>query len=372
MKSYAVGDSETDQGYVKHYTYDDGDDSDLFFYFCLLMIVGNVPLFLSFRLCYKEMGNLIDGIVQMVVESIVAISPKAQSSPQMNINDIESNNTADDDDAESDNTATNAASSEESDKYLTIVSRREYIAMYALLGTAFTVYDVILYKNRTGIQTENWILYFPIPVQIVASTFVYITYIMICGAVYMISKKCNRGEIKQECLKHWEEWAALPFLTVLTYYVTVHALWILLLLVSFPVLVALKGIFLIPLSLPVILVLQRIFSCFKICCRCRWRQVSTKDFLTYFYAAICILFIWVPLLILLCHISNYLLDASEISNDPLKLIIILFGAIFITYRLAKVWGHEFFFERRQRRHVNTRESETNLISTNNNNNNNIV
>ena len=169
MKSYAVGDSETDQGYVKHYTYDDGDDSDLFFYFCLLMIVGNVPLFLYFRLCYKEMGNLIDETVQMVVESIVAISPKAQSSPQMNINDVESNNTADDD-AESDNTATNAALSEESDKYLTIVSRREYIAMYAQLVIAFTVYDTILYKNLTSIQTANWD-YFPIPTQINASFF---------------------------------------------------------------------------------------------------------------------------------------------------------------------------------------------------------
>ena len=370
MKSYAVSDSETDQGYVKNYTYEDDEDSDEGFYFCLVVIAMNVSVFLSFRLCSKTIRDLIDGMVQMVVESIVAISQKPQSTPQMNINDVESNNTADND-SESDNTAT-TASSEESDKYLTIVSRMEYIALYALLVIVFTVYDAILYSNRTGIKTEKWD-YFPIPSQIYICAFCSIMGIIQYGALYLIiCKRCNHREIKQHCLKHWEEWAAIPFLTVLTNYIVVHAFWILLLLVSFPVLVALKGIFLIPLSLPVILVLQRIFSCFKICCRRRCNQVSFKDFLTYLYAAIYILFFWIPLLILLYHFSNYLLNGSEISNDPLKLIIIFFGTIFFTYRVAKVWGHEFFFERRQRRHVDTRESETTPFLTNNNNNYNTV
>ena len=334
------------------------------------MIATNVSVFLFFRLCSKTIRDLTDGMVQMVVESIIAISPKPQSSPHININDVESNNTADNA-TESNNTATNAASSEGSDKYLTIVSRREYIAMYALLVIAFTVYDAILFHNRAGIQTENWD-YFPIPVQVIVSTSFSIICIIGYGIQCMIRNKCNRREIKQDCLKHWEEWAAILLLTVLANYVIVHVFWILLLLVSFPVLVALKGIFLIPLSLPLIVVLQRIFSCLKICCRRRWHQVSLKDFLTYFCVAIYFLLFWVPLLILLYHISNYLLDASEISNDPLKLITILLGTIFITYRLAKVWGHEFFFKRRQRRHVNTRESETTPISTNNNNNYNTV
>ena len=336
MKSYAVSDSETDQGYVKDYTYKDAEGSDGVFYLCFLIIASNVLVFLTLRLCSRVIRDIIDGMVQMVVESIVAISPKPQSSPQMNINDVESNNTADDD------AATNVASSKESDKYLTIVSRREYIAMYILLVIVFTVYDAILYYNRTGIQTENWD-YFPIPWPIIGSTSFYI---VLLGVIYMIiCKKCKCREIKQHCLKHWEEWAAIPFLAVLTYYVIVHVFWILLLFVSFPVLVALKGIFLIPLSLPVIIVLQRIFSCFKLCCRCRWRQVSFNDFNTYFVAAIYVLFFWVPLLILLYHFSNYLLNGSETSNDPLKLIIVLAGAIFITYRVAKVWGREFFLKR---------------------------
>ena len=369
MKSYAVSDSETDQGYVKDYTYIDAEDPDGVFYLCFIIIAANVLVFLTMRLCSRGIRDIIDRMVQMVVESIVAISPKPQSSPQMNINDVESNNTADDDDAESNNTATNAASSEESDKYLTIISRMEYIALYALLVIAFTVYDAILYNNRTGIQTENW-NYFPIPWQIISSTSFSI---VLLGVIYLIiCKKCNCREIKQHCLKHWEEWAAIPFLAVLTYYVIVHVFWILLLFVSFPVLVALKSIFLIPLSLPVILVLQRIFSCFKICCRCRCHQVSLDDFNTYFVAAIYVLLFWVPLLVLLYHFSNYLLNGSETSNDPLKLIIVLAGAIFITYRVAKVWGCEFFFEKRQRRHVDTRESETTPFLTNNSNNYNTV
>ena len=370
MKSYAVSDSETDQGYVKDYTYKDAEDSDRVYHLCLLVIAMNVSVFLTLRLCSRVIRNIIDGMVQMVVESIVAISPKPRPSLKMNINDVESNNTADDA-TESDNTATNAASSEGSDKYLTIISRRECIAMYALLVIAFTVYDAILYNNRTGIQTANWD-YFPIPLQIIVSTFGTIVFLIQNGVLYMIiCKKCNHKEIKQHCLKHWEEWAAIPFLTVLTNYILVHVLWILLLLVSFPVLVALKGIFLIPLSLPVIIVLQRLFSCFKICCRCRCHQVSCDDFNTYFVAAIYVLFFWIPLLILLYHFSNYLLNGSEISNDPLKLIIVFFGTIFLTYRVAKVFGHEFFFERRQRRqrrHVDTRESETTPFLTNNNNN----
>ena len=370
MKSYAVGDSETDQGYAMHGTYEDDDDSDGGFYNYLLVIAIDVSLFLTVRLCSRIMRDLIDGIVQLVVESIIAISPKARPSL---INDVESKNTADDA-TESGNTATNAASSEGSDKYLTIVTTREYIAMYALLVIAFTVYDAILYNNQISIQTTNKD-YFPIPVQIIISTVCSIACIIVYGIQCMIRSKCNCREIKQDCLKHWEECAAkpaIPFITVLLNYVIVHVFWILLLLISFPALVALKGIFLIPLSLPVILVLQRIFSCFKICCRRRCHQVSLDDFNTYFVAAIYVLFFWVPLLILLYHFSNYLLNGSETSNDPLKLIIVLAGAIFITYRVAKVWGHEFFFEKRQRRHVDTRESETTPFLTNNSNNYNTV
>ena len=371
MKSYAFGESETDQGYVKHYTYEDSDDADWLFYFCLLMIVEYVSAFLTCRLCSKLIRNIIDGMVQIVVESILAVLPKAQSSPQMIINDVESNNTAADDATESDITATNAASSEGSDKYLTIVSRMEYIVMYALFVIVFTAYDTILYNNRTGSQIGNWD-YFPIPMQIIISTFCSIAWIMLYGTQCMIRNKCNRKKIKQDCLKHWEECAAILFITVLTNYILVHVFWILLLLVSFPVLVALKGIFLIPLSLPVIIMLQRIFSCFKICYRHRWHPVSVNDFRTYLYAAFLFLNFWIPLLFMLYHISKYLLDASEISNDPLKLIIILFGAIFIMYRVAKVWGYEFFLKRRQTRHVNTRDSENTPISTTNNNNYNTV
>ena len=367
MKSYAVGDSEINQGYA---TYEDSDDSDggLYIYLLMQIIAIYVPFFLTFRLHSRLTRNCTDIMVQMVVQSIVAISPKPQSSPQMIINDVESNKTADD--AESNNTGTNAASSEGSDKYLTIVSKREYIAMYALFVIAFTVYDTILYNNEAILQTANWEL-FPIPLQIFLSTFFCIHFIIVYGALYMICNKCNCRVIKQDCLKHWEEWAAVPFITVLINYAIVHVFWILLLLISFPVLVALKGIFLIPLSLPVIVVLQRIFTCCKLCCRCRWHQVSSHDFIMYFEAAYFI-FLWVPLLILLYHIPNYLLDAAEISNDPLKLIIVLFGTIFIMYRVAKVWGHEFFYERRQRRHVDTRESETTPFLTIKNNNYNAV
>ena len=308
----------------------------------------------------------------MVVESIVAISPKPWPSlPQMNINDVESNNTADD--AKSDNNAKNAASSEESDKYLTIVSKREYIAMYALLVIAFTVYDTILYSQLTSIQTANKhysLIFWQIFVSILCSIICIINY----GALYMIYKKCNRREIKQDCLKHWEEWVAIPFITVLTNYVIVLVFWIILLLVSFPVLVVSKGIFWIPLSLPVILVLQRIFSCFKIHCRRRYNRIALKNFVRsprcmYYCVPFYFILFWIPLLMLFYLVS---LNAPEISNDPLKLIAILLGAIFITYRVAKVWGQDFFFEKRQRRHVDTRESETTPFLTNNNNNYNAV
>ena len=368
MKSYAVSESETDQGYVRHH---ENKDQYGFYYIYLVIIATSVSVLLTFRLCSRKSRDLIDKIVQMIVESILAVSPKAQPSPKMNIIDVEIKNTADDD-VESNNTATNAASSEESDKYLTIVSRREYIAMYALLVIAFTAYDTTFNnakksQNQTGIETAKR-FYFPIPVQIIYSTLFSIICIILHGIQCMICNKCNRREIKQHCLEHWEEWAAIPFITVLLNYVIVHVFWILLLLVSFPVLVALKGIFLIPLSLPVILVFQRIFSCFKIiCCRRRCHQVSFKDFITYFYAAIYILLFWVPVLILLYHFSKYLLNASEISNDPLKLIIILAGVIFVTYRLAKIMGHEFFLKREAKETCKYQRKQITLISTDNNN-----
>ena len=70
-----------------HGTYEDDDDSDGGFYNYLLAIAIDVSLFLTVRLCSRIMRDLIDGIVQLVVKSIIAISPKARPSL---INDVES------------------------------------------------------------------------------------------------------------------------------------------------------------------------------------------------------------------------------------------------------------------------------------------
>lgn len=333
------------------------------------------PIILCCRLCFESIRNYTDEIVRKVIESIAAVTPtQPPSLPQMNIYDVESNIPADD---ESDNDADHDPCKVDNDvdssgkiKYLTIISGREYIAVYICLTIAFTVYDTIIYNNASGTSWGYWI-YFPIPAQIIfsasLSTILAILYAIVIAFRSFVAYK-SKAVNEEYCLKHWEECAAIPFLTVLTNYILVHVFWFLLLLVSFPALVALKGVFLIPLSIPVILVLQRMLSCFKIlCCKLQCPK-SSKDFMIYYGAAHYFILIWVGVLILFYYVSKYLLDTSEISNDPLKLITILVGDIFITYRMAKVWGHEFFW---QRRHISTRESENTPISTNNNNYNSV-
>ena len=347
----------------------------------LLMLAFVAPTMLCFRLWYESMRSNTDEIVRKVIESIAAVTPtQPPSLPQMNINDVESNIPADDESDDADNDDDNpckvdidmSVDSLGKIKYLTIISGREYIAVYICLIIAFTVYDTIIYNNASGGPWGYWI-YFPIPIQIIVSASLSTILAILIAFRFFVAYK-NKAVNEEYCLKHWEECAAIPFLSVLTNYILVHVFWISILFVSFPALVALEGIFLIPLSIPVIVVLQRMFSCFKIICcklRCPKSPKSCEDFGTYIGAAHFFTLIWIPLLILLHYIPKYLLDASEISNDPLKLITIVLGAIFITYRTAKIWGDEFYFKRSQMRHVGTRERENTPISTNNNNYNSV-
>ena len=333
MKSYATGVSETNQGYAVFYGYTRNIQHlnisayiaiSFYPYFsgCILIVIAEsavayvVAMFLVMRLTPPD--NPTDTVVTKVAESIAAaFSSQSKASHQTNIKDDAAN--------ERKSTPKNKT------KYLTLISNREYILMYALLIMGFLIWDSVIY-HKANRKSPYWI-YFPIPFPVITSLFVSFG-LMIWSFIENIC--CHRKILKKQCLEHWQEFVAIPFLTVLSAFVITHSFWILLMLLSFPALVISKMIFFIPLSLPVIIMLQRIFSCFRLCCRCR--SVPPKG---YFPAAFYFFILWSPVLVLL-YVTSNLLDVSEISNDPLKLILIFIGAIFITYRIAKVWSHKYF------------------------------
>ena len=280
-------------------------------------VVSVVAIFLGMRLDSPD--NPTDTVVTKVAESIAAaFSSQSKASHQTNIKDDATN--------ERKSTPKNKT------KYLTLISNREYILMYALLIIGFIIWDSVIY-HKANRKSPYWIC-FPIPFLIITSLFTSFG-LMISLFIWNIIC-CNGKIIKKQCLEHWQEFVAIPFLTVLSAFVIIHSFWILLMLLSFPALVISKMMFFIPLSLPVIIMLQRIFSCFRLCCRCQ--SVPPKG---YFPAAFYFFILWSPVLVLL-YVTSNLLDVSEISNDPLKLILIFIGAIFITYRIAKVWSHKYF------------------------------
>ena len=289
---------------------------------CFLIVIAEsavasvVTFFLGMRL--GPPNDPTDTVVTKVVESIAAaFSSQSKASHEANIKD--------------DATDERKGTPKNKTEYLTLISNREYISMYALLIIGFIIWDSVIYHkaNRKG---PYWIC-FPIPFLVIVSLFTSFNLMML---FFILNRLCYQRKIKKQCLEHWQEFVAIPFLTVLSAFVITHSFWILLMLLSFPALVISKMIFLIPLSLPVIIMLQRIFSCFRLCCRCR--SVPPKG---YFPAGFYFFILWSPVLVLL-YVTSNLLDVSEISNDPLKLILIFIGAIFITYRIAKVWSHKYF------------------------------
>ena len=334
MKSYATGVTETDQGYatlygfsrnIHHLNISAYDEISFYpdFSGSLLILIAEsavasvVAVFLGMRLGSGSPDNPTDTVVTKVVESIAAaFSSQSKASHQANIKD--------------DATDERKSTPKNKTKYLTLISNREYILMYALLIIGFLIWDSVIYckANKKG---PYWI-YFPIPFLVITSLYTSFL-LMISSFIWNI---CFQRKILKKRLEHWQEFVAMPFLTVLSAFVITHSFWILLMLLSFPALVISKMIFLIPLSLPVIIMLQRIFSCFRLCCRCH--SVPPKE---YFSAAFYFFMLWSPVLVLL-YVTSNLLDFSEINNDPLKLILIFIGAIFITYRIAKVWSHKYF------------------------------
>lgn len=299
LKSYATGDSEVYQGYVVYYTYTIAFHSYFIEYLLIVLaqlaVAFYVAFFLGMRL--NPADNVSDTIVTKVFESIAAaFSSQSNASHEANIKD--------------DATEKRKSTPKNKTEYLTLISNREYISMYALLVIGFIIWDSVIYCKANK-KSPYW-RFFPIPFLFIESLLMSI----ICTFTRFFFKvKFCIKTLKKQCLEHWQEYVAMPFLTILSAFVISHGFWILLMFLSFPALVISKMIFFIPLSLPVIIMLQRIFSCFRLCCR--YRSVPPKG---YFSAGFCFFILWSPVLVLLYATSNYFLDVSEISNDPLKLI----------------------------------------------------
>ena len=144
LKSYATGNSEIYQGYVVYYAYTMAFHSYFIEYLLIVLaqlaVAFNVAFFLDMRL--NPADNLSDTIVTKVFESIAAaFSSQLNASHEANIKD--------------DATEKRKSIPKNKTKYLTIISSREYISMYALLIIGFIIWDSVIYctankKAHTG------------------------------------------------------------------------------------------------------------------------------------------------------------------------------------------------------------------------------
>ena len=156
MKSYATGNSEINQGYVVYYAYTIAFHSYFIEYLVIVLaqlaVAFNVAFFLDMRL--NPADNLSDTIVTKVFESIAAaFSSQSNASHEANIKD--------------DATEKRKSIPKNKTKYLTIISSREYISMYALLIIGFIIWDSVIYC--TANKKSSYWRFFPIPFLFIES-----------------------------------------------------------------------------------------------------------------------------------------------------------------------------------------------------------
>ncbi|XP_019859336.1 PREDICTED: uncharacterized protein LOC109587539 [Amphimedon queenslandica] len=318
LKGYAIGGNDEQlKGYVRYY--ESGNEFPTQYYelinvrvnilitYCLLTVVINVFLVLSFRVCSGSIRKRIDKAIKIAVS-----------------------------------TATSGISGEGSDMnqtpFLESISSPAHNVFYVFAIILWSFYDSYngYFVSRVKYNTENWLVFLPVPI-IVSSCFIVSFFIptvikcMTCAAV----KNDGQQHIISQIV-------TVSLLTVLSAFAVFHGFWIAIIFAVYPGLVLSKILPLIPMYLPAMIIYRRvpyfIRRCSKLVCRYENRGQRKRDawvmIAAMFYTIFIYVVTWLPILALIDYVSYQLNIITMFGNDPIELMIIVAVVSIITYRLA--------------------------------------
>ena len=265
-------------------------------------------LILSCRVFSKKFANYIDEAVEKAIIALISRGNNEETTKQK---------------------------SNKEKLYLQRVTSFDHFAFYLCITAILTAYDLLGYY--TAIIKYNyfsWFVFLPVPYVII----IYIIISIACIPCVICAS------IKSKTFKP-SQYFMVTIISLLSLFVLSHAIWILLLFAAFPSLVLTRALFLVPMCLPLILIYRRSVYYFELILMIpsTWKSSSGSTKLKRFAFLLCknvigIIFFfitWMFILGLLNYISNYIL--SEISEEPLELMIVVAAVSLVIFRLAKLF-----------------------------------
>lgn len=218
-------------------------------------------------------------------------------------------------------------------KYLQRITSHNHFLLYSLIIVSMEVYDAVQFSRSTIYNLNNWFLFLP---SVQLGCYLFILNIGGIPAIYFFKKLS---------LKHW---IAVPLLTSVSLLILYHAIWIVILFAAYPTLVLTRALFLIPLYLPLIIIYRRVIYYFKKFLKlgqiCKTRTCRSNPPITKFLEILCINITGIVFFVTSCSlvlgVLNYIAFYifSEITQEPLQLMIIVAALSLVTFRIAKLFA----------------------------------
>ena len=278
--------------------------------FCLLTVVINVFLVLSFRVCSRNIGKRIDKAIKIAVNTATGISGEG--------NDIDET------------------------PFLESISSPAHNVFYVFAIILWSLYDILIgyvhYKYKERYNEENWLVFLPVPIMVPACFIVsfFIPTVIKCMTCAAVKNDSRQHVINQI--------ATVSLLTVLSVFAVFHGFWIAIIFAVYPSLVLSKVLPLIPMYLPAMIIYRRVpyflRRCSKLICSSESRRQRKRDAWVMIAALCYAIFIyvvtWLPILALIDYVSYQLNINTVLGDNPIELMIIVAAVSLITYQLATI------------------------------------
>ena len=275
--------------------------------YCLLTVVINVFLVLSFRVCSRNIGKRIDKAIKIAVST-------AASGISGEGNDMDQT------------------------PFLESISSPAHNVFYVFTIILWSFYDIYnsYVVSQVKYNIENWLAFLPVPLMVSAC-------FIVSFLIPTIIKCMTCAAVKNDGQQHViSQIVTVSLLTVLSVFAVFHGFWIAIIFAVYPSLVLSKVLPLIPMYLPAMIIYRRVpyflRRCSKLICSSESRRQRKRDAWVMTAALCYAIFIyvvtWLPILALIDYVSYQLNINTMLGDNPIELIIIVAVVSLITYRLA--------------------------------------